>query len=397
MFAYVKFVDSACESEVKHKNLKIVPVTDIYNFQKYANNKTRVFRVKCGEKWCFATIGLTAPSKEDMEVKLLRGPRAKFPGSALRKENSDLQHQSNDKKQKNSKKKLKRRVSSPEEKEISSKKKIKLEPPTATTLSLSDDETRDINGKEESIYLSIEKENIVVQNLGEVKSKIEVEFQQVQPPTATAFTSTEDKITGNDLKEESIDNLIKNEDIVLQNSGEAESNIQVQIEQVPNQVQEQQRGQEQEQNEKDLIEVPPNEKNKIKINRYSLVNNNQIYLGAGVLVDKDDWATINKRKRKDSLWILSVIDLFYPSGLKDRCIDPKKVRQREDGRVKTPLTPKKIKAMERLYRDRLKKSGINGMRALQEEVKLVRRKITQTINDLNKKSKNPIQQDSDTE
>lgn len=50
-----------------------------------------------------------------------------------------------------------------------------------------------------------------------------------------------------------------------------------------------------------------------------------------------------------------------------------------------------------LYRDRLKKSGINGMRALQEEVKLVRRKITQTINDLNKKSKNPIQQDSDTE
>lgn len=67
-----------------------------------------------------------------------------------------------------------------------------------------------------------------------------------------------------------------------------------------------------------------------------------MYLGAGVFIHKGDWLTVNK-KQKDSLWILNVIRVFYPNGVKDKCIDIQKAGSRFDGQIRTPITPKKLK------------------------------------------------------
>lgn len=64
-YAYIQFIKS-CTNEIKHRNNKIVPVQEIANFYKYMLNKTREFRVKCGQGWCLATIGLTENKYECM-------------------------------------------------------------------------------------------------------------------------------------------------------------------------------------------------------------------------------------------------------------------------------------------------------------------------------------------
>ncbi|XP_051153469.1 uncharacterized protein LOC127276838 isoform X2 [Leptopilina boulardi] len=121
-----------------------------------------------------------------------------------------------------------------------------------------------------------------------------------------------------------------------------------------------------------------------RLRRYDILNN-RIFLGGGnIFMNLDDWETLNSR-RKNSLWIIDFAEILWPNDLIDKCLDNKKARPRIDGQTRTVFTPKKLKVLEKVYRDRLKKQGIKGKKALREKIKEVRQKLTQKVNDLNRR------------
>ncbi|XP_051155224.1 uncharacterized protein LOC127277871 [Leptopilina boulardi] len=409
MFAYVKYLDS-CPNKVKHKDKQIVPVEDIINFQKYEKNNCREFRIKCGEKLGLGLIGLVGESKKDVEDKLLNGPRPKFATISLRKENSDLKetHQNNKTVKQRLAKELKGKdilakrakldISKQEPNKNKDKKSININKSTRKEIEGKNHKLVSINREKldlsendetemDNINGGPEKSKPILKKVGEENDMLAViktekldlsENDETEMNNINRRAEKSKSVSEHFTEPEMVDKILA--------TNESQDHYAEKEVQVPNSV-----PKDREVNNNSQNTTQSN--NRVKLERYSIVNN-QIYLGGGVLFHKNDWEVL-KKKSKNSLWLLGVIRIFWPKGFENRCVDSKRLRVGKDGETLKPLSPRKIKTIQKLYRDRLKGQNITGKLEVREKLKDVRRKLTQQINDFKKIKEQPSETNPD--